>query len=46
MRERRASELMRAFDICDFTLIQAAFVKDIVAVPLAQKPVYSKQAIN
>jgi hypothetical protein len=31
---------------CDFTLILATFVKDIMAVPLAQKPVYSKQAIN
>jgi hypothetical protein len=32
--------------VCDFTLILAMFVKHIMAVPLAQKPVYSKQAIN
>jgi hypothetical protein len=31
---------------CDFPHILATFVKDIVAEPLVQKPVESKQVLN
>ncbi len=32
--------------MCDFPHILATFVKQIVAEPLVQKPVYGKQALN
>jgi hypothetical protein len=37
---------MKSYAECDFPHILATFVKDIVAEPLVQKPVESKQVLN
>jgi hypothetical protein len=39
---RENVHLGEVLECCDFTLILAVSMKDIVAVSLAQKPVYSK----